>query len=116
MGLELSLAALWMRRDQTPNWPAAEHEIRNLRLETVWDTGDEYFPWEAWLEDAPNPPAPLGVYKGLRAAQAKLSWALAEVRHAVRCGARDMLAIALPDHTVYVAGSLTVGDPPAVPW
>jgi hypothetical protein len=116
MGSELSLASLWIRNDREPDWQAAHRAIRDLELATVWNTGDEFFPWEGWLEDAPNPPASAGVYRGLRAAQGHLVETLDEVRAAIERGTHDMLVVELPKHRVFVSGCVTSGDMPPGPF
>jgi hypothetical protein len=116
MGSELSLATLWIRKDREPDWQAAYRAIRDLQLATVWDTGDEFFPWEGWLEDAPNPPESAGVYRGLRAAQGQLVETLEEVRTALEQGGHDMLVVELPEHRMFVSGCVTSGDMPPGPF
>jgi hypothetical protein len=115
MGSELSLAALWIRKDREPDWQAAHRAIRDLELATVWDTGDEFFAWESWLEDAPNPPESAGVYCGLRTTQGQLVETLDEVRTAIERGGHDMLVVELPEHRMFVSGCVTSGDMPPGP-
>src|SRR5688500_19458486 len=83
MGVELVLASLAIGREREPDWRAAAEAIECLDLATIWDTGDDFFPWEGWLWDAPNAPAAVGVYTALRAAQDDLQHAAAQVRAAV---------------------------------
>ena len=116
MSSELTLATLWIRRDREPDWPVAYRTIRDLELATVWDTGDEFFPWEGWLEDAPNPPESAGIYHGLRAAQEQLVEVLDEVRAAVERGTHDMLVVELPEHRMFVSGCVTPGEMPPGPF
>lgn len=116
MGLDLAVSALWIRKDHPPDWEAAEDALRALPLATVWGTRDDHFPWESWLEGAPDPPAPLGVYQGIRSAQSHLRDALEEAREAVERGTHNVTKIDLPQHTVFAAGCVTSGDTPPDPW
>jgi hypothetical protein len=98
MGLDLALASLTIRADREPDWLAAARAIECLELATIGDTGDDFFPWEGWLEDAPNPPEAFGVYTAIRAAQADLRSAGEAVRSAVeRPRPTQLLVINLPN-------------------
>ena len=114
MGSELLLASLAIRRDRDPDWLAAAQAIDRLDLATILDTGDDFFPWESWLWDAPDVPHPVGVYAALRAAQADLRRAAANVRDAIEDpGPKEALVIELPEHRVYVTGGVTPGPTPS---
>jgi hypothetical protein len=114
MGVDLAFASLAIRRGHEPDWLSAAQAIQCLDLATIWDTGDDFFPWEDWLMDGPNVPAAVGVYTSLRAAQRDLRNAAAQVRGAIEgTWPGEVLLIELPAHRVYATGGETVGEPPS---
>jgi len=137
MSYDLTLATLAIRRDRTPDWSAAAEAIDCLDLATVWATGDDFFPLEAWLgtEPAPSDTAPRPVRRGrgaraaarvpvppdavavrrvVRNAQRDLALAAQEVRTALEYPSPgELLVIELPQHVMYVTGGATSGDPPS---
>ena len=113
MGLDLLLASLGIHADREPDWDACAKGVDTLELPTILNTGDDFFPWEGWLESYPNVPAALGVYHSLRSAQCDAREAAAWVRTALEDMRPDeLLCCELPEHRLYLTGAPSVGNSP----
>lgn len=116
MGVELRVAAVWIACDREPDWIAAARAVRDLSLATIWGTGDDFFPWEDWLDEVDNVPHPLGVYQGIRRGQKHLRTALEGAQGVIERGTHNVLVAELPQHRVYVTGGEAGGDGLPEPW
>jgi hypothetical protein len=52
----MATMTLVLPRDARLDWHAMAVAVTDVRLERLWDTGDDTYPWEGWLWDVDNLP------------------------------------------------------------
>jgi len=112
MGADMVTMTLTLPSGTQPDWGAAARAIRGVPLANLWDTGDEIYPWEEWLESVENLPSAESAFVALRAAQGVIHRCCSELRGALEHGSDDLVAGSSPSHRFWVAGGPSWGEYP----
>ena len=111
MGASMVTMTLPLPRGREPDWDAAARAIRCLRLEVLWASGDNLYPWEYWLEEAGDLPGAEAAFVLLRTAQAELREDAAALRGAIEHGwPEELIVFDAPAHRVWITGGPSWGE------
>jgi len=109
----MATMTLVLPRDARLDWHAMAVAVTDVRLERLWDTGDDTYPWEGWLWDVDNLPGVLPAFTALRAAQGDLHSYAHDLRRAIEGGSsHELIPVQLPHHSVWITGGPSTGDSP----
>ena len=112
MGASMVTMTLPLLHGPDPDWEAAARAIRCLRLEVLWASDDDLYPYEYWLDESGDLPGAEAAFVLLQTAQAELTEHAVLLRSAIEHGwPEELIAFDAPAHRVWITGGPSWGEP-----